>query len=111
MSNCLFCQIASGDKPSRKIYEDDELFAFHDINPQAPIHILIIPKKHYETIEDTPADILGKLMVKAAELAKEAGISAKGYRTVINCREHGGQSVYHLHLHLLGGRWLHWPPG
>jgi histidine triad (HIT) family protein len=111
MKDCLFCKIITGEKPSRKIYEDDDIIAFHDINPQAPTHILIVPKQHVETIEDASPEMLGKLLRKATDLAREAGIAAQGYRTVINCREHAGQTVYHLHVHLLGGRWFHWPPG
>jgi len=111
MANCIFCKIANGELPCRKVYEDDEILAFHDNNPQAPTHVLIIPKKHLPTIEDASPEMLGKLLSKVAEIAKELGISAKGYRTVINCRDHAGQSVPHLHVHILGGRWLHWPPG
>ena len=111
MKDCLFCKIARGEKPAKKVYEDDEIFAFHDINPQAPTHILLIPKQHLETIEDASPEMLGKLVAKASEIARDIGISEKGYRTVINCRDHAGQSVYHLHVHLLGGRWFHWPPG
>jgi histidine triad (HIT) family protein len=111
MKDCLFCKIANGEKPAKKVYEDDEIFAFHDINPQAPTHILLIPKQHLETIEDASPEMLGKLVAKASEIARDIGISEKGYRTVINCRDHAGQSVYHLHVHLLGGRWFHWPPG
>jgi len=87
------------------------MLAFRDIHPQAPIHILLIPKEHIPTIEEASSEILGKLLSKAAELAKQEGISEKGYRTVINCRDQAGQSVHHLHVHLLGGRWFHWPPG
>ena len=111
MCNCIFCQIAKHQKKADIIYEDDTILAFRDIHPQAPIHILLIPKEHIPTIEEASPEILGKLLSKAAELAKKEGISAKGYRTVINCRDQAGQSVYHLHVHLLGGRWFHWPPG
>jgi len=111
MSDCIFCQIAQHQKKADIIYEDDDVVAFRDIHPQAPIHILLIPKEHIPTIEEAAPEILGKLISKATELAKKEGISEKGYRTVINCRDQAGQSVYHLHVHLLGGRWFHWPPG
>lgn len=111
MKDCIFCQIIERTMKADIVYEDDDILAFNDIHPQAPTHILLIPKKHYTTIEDAPPEILGKLMSQASILAKNTGISDKGYRTLINCRSHGGQSVYHLHVHLLGGRWLSWPPG
>lgn len=111
MPDCIFCKIATGEKQSRKIYENDEIFAFHDINPQAPFHILIIPKKHIPTIEDASPEMLGRLLKKATEIARDMGLSKNGYRTVINCGDYAGQSVNHLHVHLLGGRWFHWPPG
>ncbi|MCW7551203.1 histidine triad nucleotide-binding protein [Endozoicomonas gorgoniicola] len=112
--NCLFCKMVEGEIPTNKVYEDDELLAFRDINPQAPTHILIIPKKHIATLNDTSADdqlLLGKIMLKARELAAEEGLEDDGYRVVLNCNSHGGQSVYHIHLHLLGGRQMAWPPG
>ena len=111
MPGCIFCRIAEHDLKADIIYEDDEITAFRDINPQAPIHILLIPKEHIPTIEEASPEMLGKLIKKATELAKSEGISENGYRTVINCRDYAGQSVYHLHVHLLGGRWFHWPPG
>ncbi|MET4695592.1 histidine triad nucleotide-binding protein [Endozoicomonas lisbonensis] len=112
--SCLFCKMVEGEIPTNKVYEDDELLAFRDINPQAPTHILIIPKKHIATLNDTSADdqlLLGKIMLKARELAVEEGLEDDGYRVVLNCNSHGGQSVYHIHLHLLGGRQMAWPPG
>ena len=112
--SCLFCKMVEGEIPTNKVYEDDELLAFRDINPQAPTHILIIPKKHIATLNDTSADdqlLLGKIMLKARELATEEGLENDGYRVVLNCNSHGGQSVYHIHLHLLGGRQMAWPPG
>ena len=112
--SCLFCKMVEGEIPTNKVYEDDELLAFRDINPQAPTHILIIPKKHIATLNDTSADdqlLLGKIMLKARELATEEGLEDDGYRVVLNCNSHGGQSVYHIHLHLLGGRQMSWPPG
>jgi len=114
MSDCVFCKIIAGEIPANKIYEDDEMLAFNDINPQAPIHFLLIPKKHIKSLLDiTPEDtaILGRLLVKAQELAKELGCEDDGGRFVINAKRHGGQTVDHLHLHILSGRYLKWPPG
>jgi histidine triad (HIT) family protein len=113
MSNeCLFCKIAAGAIPSKKIYEDDELFAFHDINPQSPVHFLVIPKKHIPNIMDADdSALLGRLCLRAATLAKELGLEERGARFVINCKEDGAQTVPHLHMHILGGRQLGWPPG
>ena len=112
--SCLFCKMVEGQIPTDKVYEDDELLAFRDINPQAPVHILIIPKKHITTLNDASVDdqrLLGKIILKAKDLAAEEGLAEDGYRTVFNCNAHGGQSVYHIHLHLLGGRQMTWPPG
>ena len=114
MDNCIFCKIIKGEIPSGKIYEDDELLAFHDINPQAPVHFLVIPKKHIPNMMELEADdtaLVGRLMLKARELAAEQGCENDGCRFVINCKSHGGQAVDHLHLHVLGGRQLKWPPG
>ena len=114
MSGCIFCKIAKGDIPSQKIYEDSELLAFHDVNPQAPVHFLVIPKRHICNImELKSADtaLLGRMLFKAQELAKELGCGEMGGRFVINCKSHGGQTVDHLHCHVLGGRYLTWPPG
>jgi histidine triad (HIT) family protein len=114
MSECIFCKIIAGEIPGKKIYEDDEMFAFHDITPQAPVHFLVIPKKHIRNImELEPADaaLAGRLLNKAQELAKELGCGEKGARFVINAKSHGGQTVDHLHIHILGGRHLGWPPG
>ena len=111
-TDCLFCKIVHGDIPSKKAYEDDSVFAFHDINPQAPTHILIIPKHHIATLNDVDNTLLlGKLMRTAQQLAIEHGVADDGYRVVMNCNPKGGQEVYHIHLHLLGGRQMHWPPG
>jgi histidine triad (HIT) family protein len=110
-ADCIFCKIIKREKPAAVVFEDDHMIAIKDLHPQAPTHILLIPKEHIPTIEEASPEILGRLTAQAAITAKEQGISARGYRTVINCREHGGQSVGHLHLHLLGGRWLSWPPG
>lgn len=112
MSECLFCKMASGVIQPDVVFEDDEVLAFRDINPQAPTHILIIPKAHVATLNELEdQDLAGKLLVTAANLAKQEGLAEDGYRTVINCNNQGGQEVYHLHLHLLGGRQMTWPPG
>ena len=114
MSDCIFCKIAKGEIPCKKLYEDDELLAFNDINPQAPVHFLVIPKKHIPNImelEAADSALIGRLLFKAQELAKENGCADKGGRFVINCKSHGGQTVDHIHLHVLGGRHLGWPPG
>jgi histidine triad (HIT) family protein len=104
----------AGEVPVNKIYEDDEIFAFFDIEPQAPQHFLIIPKKHIATLNDakyTDATLLGKLSLTASKIAKNLGLEEKGYRVVMNCNQDGGQSVFHIHLHCLAGRALNWPPG
>ncbi|GHV72232.1 histidine triad nucleotide-binding protein [Spirochaetia bacterium] len=114
MSDCIFCKIIAGEIPSKKIFEDDEMLAFHDITPQAPVHFLLIPRKHIRSIMElkkADADLLGRLFFKAQELAKELGCGEKGARFVINCKTDGGQTVDHLHIHILGGRSLGWPPG
>jgi histidine triad (HIT) family protein len=111
---CLFCEIAAGRVPAKKAYEDDDLLAFHDINPQGPTHVLVIPKKHIASLlEVGPQDdpILGAMVRRARELAREAGIAERGFRLVFNCGAEAGYSVYHLHLHLVGGRPMGWPPG
>lgn len=112
-SDCLFCKIAAKQIPSKIVYEDDDIFAFEDIGPQAPTHILICPRKHFASLnEATPEDqaLLGKLQLVAAELARTRNL-LEGYRTVLNNGRGAGQSVFHLHLHLLGGRSFRWPPG
>ncbi len=111
---CIFCKIVSGEIPATIAYRDDEVVAFEDIKPAAPIHLLIIPTTHVASARDlTPEnlDIVGKLVGRANELARERGISDQGYRLNINSGPYGGQTVYHLHLHLLGGRFMTWPPG
>ena len=111
--SCIFCKIARGEVKSEILYSDDEIVAFKDINPQAPFHILIIPRKHIEKHSDIGEEdvhLLGKMHLVAKKLAQELGIS-DGYRLVLNCGEKAGQSVWHIHLHLLGGRVFHWPPG
>ncbi|MES9971403.1 MAG: histidine triad nucleotide-binding protein [Candidatus Thiodiazotropha sp.] len=114
MSDCLFCKFVSGEIEPDKVYEDDDVLAFRDINPQAPTHILIIPKRHIATLNELqPEDqaLMGKLILTAQKVAQQEGIDQVGYRTVINCNEAAGQSVFHIHLHLLGGRNMQWPPG
>jgi histidine triad (HIT) family protein len=112
MNDCLFCKMVAGSIKADVVYEDDQTLAFRDINPQAPVHILIIPKRHITTLNelDDP-QLAGQLLQTAVKLAKKEGLHDDGYRTVINCNRDGGQAVYHLHVHLLGGRSLAWPPG
>jgi histidine triad (HIT) family protein len=114
MPDCLFCKIISGQIPSTQVYQDDQLFAFRDINPQAPFHALIVPRRHIPTLNDVTAadqDLVGAMVRRAAALAAEHGYAGRGYRTVFNCNAEAGQTVFHLHLHLLAGRGLGWPPG
>ncbi len=111
-ANCLFCKIVNGEIPSKIIYETGDVLAFHDISPQAPVHIVIIPKTHIhslEKIDDDNYDVAGNLILTASKIAKEQGLD--GYRLVINCNEIAGQTVFHLHCHLLAGRPMNWPPG
>lgn len=112
--DCLFCKIASGEIPAKIIYRDDTVVAFEDINPQAPHHILMIPQEHIATLNDLHdenSDLVGEMVQKAAMLAKQLGIADDGYRVVFNTNAGAGQSVFHIHAHLLGGRKLAWPPG
>ncbi len=114
MVDCLFCKIISKEINSDILFEDDDVLAFKDINPQAPIHFLIVPKKHISTINDLQQEdekTTGKMILTAQSLAKQENIDEKGYRLVFNCNRDGGQEVYHIHLHLLGGRQMQWPPG
>lgn len=113
MEDCLFCKIINKEIPSDIVYEDERIIAFKDIEPQAPFHVLVIPKKHYGSILDVPNDddIVSYVYQICVKLTKDAGISANGFRVVNNCGEDGGQTVHHLHFHLLGGRYLQWPPG
>ena len=112
MTECLFCKMVAGVIKPDTVYEDDALLAFRDINPQAPTHILIIPKIHVATLNDLHDPLLaGQLLQTAAKIAKQEGLAEQGYRTVINCNRHAGQEVFHLHLHVLGGRQMRWPPG
>ncbi len=114
MSDCLFCKIQQGDIPADVVFENDDILAFRDVNPQAPTHILIIPRKHIETVNDLNAGdelIMGKLFSVAKTIAAEEGVSDDGYRLVVNCNEKAGQTVFHIHMHLLAGRNMNWPPG
>jgi histidine triad (HIT) family protein len=111
--DCIFCKIIAGTIPSQKVYEDDRIYAFSDIDPKAPVHILLVPKKHVASLDDVgdaDASLLGHLQLTAGKLAAERKLDG-GYRTVINTGLDGGQTVFHLHVHLLGGRQMHWPPG
>jgi histidine triad (HIT) family protein len=113
MSTCVFCQIIRGDIPCKKVFEDDHTFAFEDLNPQGPTHVLIIPKKHIVGLKEASsedAEIVGRCHLAAAEIARDRNIE-NGYRTVLNVGPGAGQSVFHLHVHLIGGRKLEWPPG
>jgi histidine triad (HIT) family protein len=114
MNDCLFCKIVTRDIPAKILYEDDHLLAFEDINAQAPLHALLIPKKHIATLNDLTAEhdaIVGEMIRRAAALAKERGYADRGFRTVFNANRDAGQTVFHIHLHVLGGRAFHWPPG
>ena len=112
MTDCLFCKMVAGEIKPDVVYEDDHILAFRDINSQAPVHILIIPKTHVATLNDLDDSVMaGRLLQTAVKLAKQEGLAEEGYRTVLNCNEKGGQEVFHLHMHLLGGRQMIWPPG
>ncbi|MDR0487069.1 MAG: histidine triad nucleotide-binding protein [Treponema sp.] len=114
MSDCIFCKIIAAEIPCKKIYEDDEMLAFYDINPAAPVHFLVIPKKHIENLmelEAGDAALIGRMFDRAQELAKKEGCGEKGGRFVINAKRDGGQTVDHLHIHVLAGRAMGWPPG
>jgi len=114
MPECLFCRIMNREIQASIVYEDDHVVAFNDINPQGPTHVLVVPRRHIETLNDlTPDDdqLVGELIRRAAAIAKQRGIAAGGYRTVFNTNREAGQTVFHIHLHLIGGRTLHWPPG
>lgn len=112
--DCIFCSVARGEIPGDTLYQDDEVLAFRDINPQAPHHILVIPRRHIATVNDLTDDdaaLVGRLFLVAQRVAGELGVAQEGYRLVMNTNRMAGQSVYHIHLHLLAGRPLHWPPG
>ena len=114
MSDCLFCKIIQKEIPAKILYEDEGVVAFRDINPQAPTHILVIPRKHIPTtlnIEEVDKELIGHIHIVAANLARSEGLEDKGFRLVLNCKKDAGQEVFHLHFHLLGGRQFNWPPG
>jgi len=112
MSDCLFCKMAAGEIKPDIVYEDEQVLAFRDLHPQAPLHILIIPKRHVSTLNELQdAALGGYLLQTAAKLAAQFGFAEQGYRTVVNCNADGGQTVFHLHVHLMAGRQMHWPPG
>jgi histidine triad (HIT) family protein len=113
-SDCLFCKVVRKEIPGQIVHEDDELVAFRDVNPQAPLHVLIVPRRHIATLNDlAPEDdaLVGSMFRRAAAIATQHGYAERGYRTVFNCNREAGQSVFHIHLHVLGGRGLAWPPG
>lgn len=112
--DCLFCKILAGDIPADVIYESDSAIAFRDVNPKAPVHVLIIPRKHIATINDLDSSdeaMVGSMIMAAKEIAYDEGLADDGYRVVMNCNQAAGQSVFHIHMHMLGGRTLAWPPG
>jgi histidine triad (HIT) family protein len=114
MADCLFCKIITREIPATIVYEDDRVLAFNDINPQAPTHVLVVPKRHIATLNDLTGDddaLVGEVVRRAAMLAQDRGVSAGGFRTVFNTNRDAGQTVFHIHLHLIGGRSLAWPPG
>jgi histidine triad (HIT) family protein len=112
--SCLFCRIIAGEIPGKVLFQDDRLVVLQDVNPQAPLHALVIPRKHVATLNDLSPDddgLVGEMIRRAATLAREHGVSERGYRTVFNCNSEAGQSVFHIHLHVIGGRPMAWPPG
>jgi histidine triad (HIT) family protein len=114
VSNCLFCRIIAGEIPGNIVYQDDRLVAFRDINPQAPMHVLVVPRRHVASLNDLDAvddTLVGEMVRRAAAIAREHGHAERGYRTVFNCNADAGQTVFHIHLHVLGGRVFGWPPG
>jgi len=114
VSDCLFCKILDGEIPCDKVYENEHVIVFRDVNPQAPTHVLVIPRNHISTVNDLTEDnknIVGEMMLAAQHVAKLEGIDEAGYRLIMNCNEGAGQTVFHIHLHVLGGRALNWPPG
>ena len=114
MSDCIFCRIAAGQIPATMLYDDGEVLAFRDINPEAPVHLLIVPRRHISTLNDlneADAALIGRLYLAGKQVAAELGVAERGYRTVINCNRDAGQIVFHIHMHLLSGREMGWPPG
>jgi histidine triad (HIT) family protein len=111
---CLFCEIIQKKRPAKIIYEDQTVMVFEDLNPQAPVHVLVVPKKHISTsldIEDGDGSLVSNLFHVANKIAKDKGVAERGFRLVMNCNPESGQTVFHMHLHVLGGRFMHWPPG
>ena len=114
MSDCLFCKMVAGEIQPDVVFEDDDVLAFRDVNPQAPLHVLVIPKAHISTTNDLNAEnvgLVGKMYLAARQIAMDEGVADPGYRMVMNCNSEAGQSVFHIHLHVLAGRPMHWPPG
>ena len=114
MTDCLFCKMVNGAVKPDIVYENEAVLAFKDINPQAPVHVLVVPKKHIATLNDLEPEhdvLVGEMYLTAKKVAEKLGVAESGYRTVMNCNEGAGQSVFHLHLHVLGGRQMQWPPG
>lgn len=114
MTECIFCRIAAGEIPATLLYDDGDVLAFRDINPEAPVHVLLIPRRHIVTLNDleaADAELIGRLYLAGKQVATELGVAERGYRTVINCNRDAGQIVFHVHMHLLAGRALGWPPG
>jgi histidine triad (HIT) family protein len=114
MEDCVFCKIVRGEIPARKVFENDELLAFDDVNPVAPVHVVVVPKRHIATLNDASdpdVGLMGKLLLGAKAVAREKDLQERGYRTVINTMEGAGQAVFHVHMHVIGGRVLRWPPG
>ena len=114
MADCLFCRIIAGEIPGTIVYQDDRVVAFKDVNPQAPLHVLVVPRRHVASLNELSADddaLIGEMIRRGAALAKEHGHAERGYRTVFNCNADAGQTVFHIHLHVLGGRAFRWPPG
>lgn len=114
MDNCLFCKIINGEITATKIYENEHIIAFNDIDPKAPVHILVIPKKHIRSINElnsSDINLAGEIILAAKKIAKDQGIDSKGFRVVFNTNDDGGQTVYHIHMHIMGGRQMQWPPG
>ena len=114
MDNCLFCKIINGDIAAKKVYENEHIIAFNDIDPKAPVHILVIPKKHIRSINElnsSDINLAGEIILAAKKIAKDQGVNSKGFRVVFNTNDDGGQTVYHIHMHIMGGRQMQWPPG
>jgi histidine triad (HIT) family protein len=111
MTDCIFCKIVAGQIPARMVKETNDAIAFHDVNPQAPVHVLVVPRSHFPAARDASEAVLGHLVALGTQVARELELDHHGYRLVVNTGDHGGQTVHHLHLHLLGGRAMGWPPG